>query len=165
MVLDDDLLTWPRSTTNYWCWVKFAWIRRKWMTFEFPTCHISLHLLVVFTDPPQSFACHHFVLSAGPPFHYFCWLVSINVLRTSEANRGLFMIHVFRPWEVLRISFLNRTIYKLNLNLFIRLFQKFCSFQCHVLLQPHISINIYSAVSWYVLIDKEFCTLYIFSKF
>ena len=28
-------------------------------------------------------------------------------------------------------------------------------------LQPHISINIFSTVSWYILIDSKFCTLYI----
>ena len=44
---------------------------------------------------------------------------------------------------------------------FIRLFQKLCPFYGHMFLLSHISINIYSAVSWYVVIDREFCTLYI----
>ena len=40
-------------------------------------------------------------------------------------------------------------------------FKSFVRFNVMCFCSSHISINIYSTVSWYILIDKEFCTLYI----
>ena len=41
----------------------------------------------------------------------------------------------------------------------IRLFQKFCPFKCHVFLSLTSQYKIYSTVSRYILIDREFCTI------
>ena len=40
-------------------------------------------------------------------------------------------------------------------------FKSFVRFNVMCFCKPHISINIYSTVSWYILIDREFCTLYV----